>query len=220
MDRVGRVASRVDREAKDFMFVIVLGMLAAISLAIVFYLYRMHFSGGFSFDAGDWSDFGGYFGGVLGPIVSVLTLLTVFKTVFLQREMIKLQDETFKEQIKQAEALALDSAQAKLDARKTILLNSLDRTINTCIRDVERLILERNESLKFVVLLEGSNQAISSELVESLERLQGVISVIEGRKNQLESLSYMITVSDQTSIEDLQNEFKSGMSRIFAERMN
>ncbi|MGF0241214.1 hypothetical protein ACQR3P_18355 [Rhodococcus sp. IEGM1300] len=77
----------------SFWFLIVSTAIAALMVAI--YYYRLTFGGGFSPEAGDWSAFGGYIGGVFGPLVSFLTLLAVLKTVYLQRELLDAQAGEF-----------------------------------------------------------------------------------------------------------------------------
>lgn len=208
--------AKIDTESK---LLYVLGGVAALATVIAWAVYRMKFVGGLSDMQNKWSEFGGYFSGVLLPVISLLTLVAIIKTIFLQREMIRLQNETFKAQLKQSAVLTSDSCQAKIDARKTALLNSLDRTINTCIRDVERLASTKAETLRLIVSAGGVGLEPDSEISNSLNKLQENMDIIEARKNQLESLSYAMTVSMPSSIEELQDHFQSGMSRIYAELM-
>lgn len=200
-------------------FVNVLGGAAAIACLLVCFFYVVNFSGGISSSTTRWSEFGGYLSGVLLPVISFLTLAAILRTIYLQREMIKLQDETFKAQATQSNALADDYRQARLDARKTMLLNNLDRTINTCIRDIERLEFARNEAAKSIILLNAGGGLASDELLMNLEQLRADVKLIEWRKNKLESLSYLIAVMEQLSIEELQENFNSGMINIYGEPM-
>lgn len=78
---------------------------------IAFSIYRQQFGGGYSPTSGDWSAFGSYIGGVLGPLVSFLTLVAVVRTVYLQRELLDAQRE---------EALALKIAAAQDTSVKAI----------------------------------------------------------------------------------------------------
>lgn len=203
----------------ESIFVYVLVGVAVVSLLLACIVYNANFVDGFSGSTTRWSEFGGYFSGVLLPIISLLTLIAILRTIFLQREMIKLQNVTFVAQLEQAKTLALDSYQTKVDARKTMLLDSLDRTINTCIRDVERLTSTRVETLRLIVSIEGGGLAVDEEITNAINKLQKSIAIIEGRKNQLEALSYRITVGVQSSVDELQGEFQSGMSKIYAELM-
>lgn len=76
-----------------------------------FTIYRQQFGGGYSPKSDDWSAFGSYMGGVLGPLVSFLTLVAVVRTVYLQRELLGAQRE---------EALAFRIAAAQDTSVKAI----------------------------------------------------------------------------------------------------
>ncbi|MCE0907262.1 hypothetical protein LU676_31525 [Pseudomonas alloputida] len=182
-----------------------LGGVALVALTVVFYLYRHHFTGGFSSDSGEWSDFGGYFGGVLGPIVSVLTLITVFKTVLLQREMIQIQDQTFKSQSAQAESLARDAEQARLDARKSVIMSIIDRILTSISKD-----MESNAQMNFQAIrtIEGmTDVAEVIALAASTLKLQKQFEVLSDNRNKLELLLFNISMKKYTSIEELDREF-------------
>lgn len=98
-----------------------------------------------------------------------------------------------------------------------MLLNNLDRTINTCIRDIERLEFARNEAAKSIILLNAGGELASDELLINLEQLRADVKLIEGKKNKLESLSCLIAVMEHSSIEELQENFNSGMINIYGE---
>lgn len=212
MERAGDVVVRVNSEAKDFRFVIALGVLAALSLMTVFYLYRIHFSGAFSMEADDWSDFGGYFGGVLGPIVSVLTLLTVFKTVFLQREMIKLQDATFRSQIQQAKSLAADAIQSRLDYRKSVLMGVIDKVEWSITKEMDSTRKACFETIKVMNSLTNVEQVQS--LAEGVKELQQQIEVLDDMRVSLQRLMFDLSMRPYDSIEDLDSEFRERMRKI------
>jgi len=86
--------------------------------------YRMKFNGGFSSTSADWSSFGSYVGGVLGPLISFLTLLAVIKTVALQRELLDSQRTEFAKMDAHQQAAStaqhqqLLAAKAELDATR------------------------------------------------------------------------------------------------------
>ena len=79
-------------------------LMACAGVCVAFYIYRDQFGGGYSSEPDNWSAFGSYMGGVLGPLVSLLTLIAVIRTVYLQRELLDAQRE---------EALALKVAAAQ-----------------------------------------------------------------------------------------------------------
>lgn len=86
-------------------------LVACSGVYVAFSIYRQQFGGGYSPNPGDWSAFGSYIGGVLGPLVSFLTLVAVVRTVYLQRELLDAQRE---------EALALKIAAAQDTSVKAI----------------------------------------------------------------------------------------------------
>lgn len=75
-------------------------------------LYLKTFNGGLSSQSGDWSALGSFFGGVFGPIISVVTLIALLKTLKLQHQtlmsqkrdserVIALQDKSYEAQAEQ-----------------------------------------------------------------------------------------------------------------------
>ncbi|MGY2282906.1 hypothetical protein [Pseudomonas gingeri] len=213
MDRLSKVGEHVDLGAKDFRLIITLGALAFLSLVLIFLLYRYHFSGGFSMDSGEWSDFGGYFGGVLGPIVSVLTLVTVFKTVLLQREMIRIQNETFVSQTTQAKLISQEAAQARLDNRKSMLLSVVDRMVASTLRDISMLNGLKVEQMQS--LSNYRDQERLSEAGEDLRKLGDRISELLAKRLQLDGLLTHLAITQYEDLETLQSDFFTRLSIIY-----
>ncbi|HGY9625401.1 TPA: hypothetical protein ACOJM5_001762 [Pseudomonas putida] len=112
-----------------FSFWFLLTFVALVAGAAALAVYRMHFLGGFSTQSADWSAFGSYIGGILGPLVSFLTLGAVLRTVYLQRdllstqkaEFIKLSDQQVASLQKQDEQLQL----AREEAARAMVQNHL-----------------------------------------------------------------------------------------------
>lgn len=75
---------------KLYIVLLIIGILIPI-VVIGFYIYRLAIPAGFelSGDVEDWSAFGGYIGGVLGPIYAFLAFGGVLLTVYLQRQQIE-----------------------------------------------------------------------------------------------------------------------------------
>lgn len=101
-------------------------------------LYRYQFGGELAAQSGEWSNFGSYLGGVLGPLVSLATLCAVLKTVYMQRELLDTQKTEFKTLVelqmiaasKQDEQLAQAKSEAnrvRVQAYQTTILNALDK---------------------------------------------------------------------------------------------
>ncbi|UVK80771.1 hypothetical protein LOY46_14355 [Pseudomonas sichuanensis] len=186
------------RGSKDLNFVVALGVIAFAAFFLVSFAYRAHFVGDFSTSSAVWSNFGGYFGGVLGPIVSALTLVTVFKTVLLQREMLIAQSEEFErmnrvqqDQLDGAnrQALLLQIASAQDSALKVVELQiavqerEFDRQnemvfritemfgldMDSSRRDkLEEYVRQRNRARKLVDLLSGLALGLQSQEFDSV----------------------------------------------------
>lgn len=116
-------------------FAVVLGVVVAVGL------YRFTFGGGLAITSVEWANFGGYIGGVFGPLVSFVTLLAVLKTVYMQRELLDVQKHEFNqllkfqhvESLKQDEQLALAKSEAnrsKVQAYQTTVLNLIESFSN------------------------------------------------------------------------------------------
>ena len=76
-----------------FSLFLVVVVIVSVVLAVV--LYRQSFGSGLSLEPNNWSAFGGYMGGVFGPLISFLTLLAILKTIRLQKELLDTQRTEF-----------------------------------------------------------------------------------------------------------------------------
>lgn len=123
-----------------FSFWFLLTFVALVAGAAALVVYRMHFVGGFSTQAADWSAFGSYIGGVLGPLVSFLTLGAVLRTVYLQRDLLRTQkDEFFTLRQQQIASLQRQDDQLQLsrdEAERSLVQNYL----NSQFRLIEFLV--------------------------------------------------------------------------------
>lgn len=112
-------------------------------------LYKATFVGGFSNSSADWSNFGSYIGGILGPLVSFVTLLAVLQTVYLQRELLdsqlkefdrmnKLQASTFSSQQEQAVQAAESALILQVSAAQDSAMRAIELRIMMHERDFDR----------------------------------------------------------------------------------
>ncbi|ELB2889507.1 hypothetical protein C1S86_25815 [Vibrio parahaemolyticus] len=74
---------------KGIVTICVVGFIVMISAVGAFY-YFVGVNQPVSLDASDWSNFGSYFGGVVGPVFSFLSIVLLVYTVFQQSENINL----------------------------------------------------------------------------------------------------------------------------------
>ncbi|WP_332773339.1 hypothetical protein [Pseudomonas sp. ESBL1] len=116
-------------------------LIACAGVYLAFSIYREQFDGGYSPEPGDWSAFGSYMGGVLGPLVSLLTLIAVIRTVYLQRELLGAQRE---------EALALKVAAAQDTSVKAIemLISMQDKDYDRYLELAFKFLEEHRDVLE------------------------------------------------------------------------
>lgn len=200
------------QRAKDrflsFLLLSVFGVVLAVIVAVG--AYRYTFGGTLAVKSEEWSNFGGYVGGLFGPLVSFVTLLAVLKTVYMQRELLDVQKHEFTqllefqrlESIKQDEQLALaksEANRAKVHAYQTAVLNLIESYSN-------EFRLESNE------MFAAADRASSKHL----SVLQGVNSVAgyEERGNKARKkvadfkiLALELTVTEFSSVDEVRERF-------------
>ena len=213
LDDVKGMPARTNDRPKERFFIWLLGGLAVVSIVTVVLLYVYKFSGGLSSSSSHWSEFGSYFGGVLGPLISFFTLITVFVTVLLQREMIKLQQDTFVSQINQAKSLASEAQQGRIDSRKSMILSVIDRMVAGNIRDSESLSMARRETIKVLNLT--TNFEALTDIRRDLEAISKRIEEVENRKLSLDRVFYDLSMKNYATIEKLQEDYESRMSDVY-----
>lgn len=139
--------SKITRALKSFWFYS--SAIVLLSLVVAIWVYRSKFGGGFSQNSSDWSNFGSYMGGIFGPLVSFVTLLAVLKTVYLQRELLdvqqeefermsKLQAETFESQQLQIDQAAHDAVNLQVAAAQDSAVKVIEMRVNMHERDFDR----------------------------------------------------------------------------------
>jgi len=72
---------------------IIISILALLSVIFAFALYRYHFSGQIVLDSNEWSNFGSYYGGIVGPILSFFSIVLLVITVKLQEKALLQQKD-------------------------------------------------------------------------------------------------------------------------------
>jgi uncharacterized membrane protein len=72
---------------KKFNIIIKLVLVIALIVIVVpFVIYKNTFDGKYSLYADDWGNFGGYYGGVVGPLLSLLSIILILITIRNQNE--------------------------------------------------------------------------------------------------------------------------------------
>lgn len=125
-----KVTTRFGRFFPDVMLVAAL-LLAAIACCLFFWVFRD--SNGLSSDAQQWSHFGDYIGGVVGPMVSIFALWAVIHAVKLQqKELESTRDELIQSRLafqQQVEHFRLDTEISDLRAAVEHLERQLDEML-------------------------------------------------------------------------------------------
>jgi hypothetical protein len=95
-------------------------------VVLVFYLFNFHY--GLSIENDDWGAFGGYFGGILSPVIALFAFYLVSETYKLQKRELKLSTDALNNQVKLAALTAfLNSNLTRiglLESEKLSLLES------------------------------------------------------------------------------------------------
>lgn len=185
-------------------FVLVSLLLIIVSLALAIYLYRLKFGGELSGVSGEWSNFGGYIGGIFGPLVSFVTLLAVLKTVYLQRELLdaqrqeferinELQVKTFESQQVQVERSARDGLIVQVAAAQESAVRLIEMRMNMHERDFDR---QHDMSFRY---RSDCGENMSGEQYERLKRM------IDHRNKARESVDNLSKVALDVALAEFGN---------------
>ena len=198
-------AKRLSRVIFSFWFLLTLIALATVYAA--FFAYRLQFGGGFSTVSGDWSGFGSYMGGVLGPMISFLTLGAVLKTVYLQRELLETQKQEFINlSQQQMESLQRQDQQLHLtreESERALVQNYLAnqfKLIDILLANQQRQAEAMSDAaLKIVELDSGS---LADRIKAAEPALKEKEKAINNSKNLI-SLSIELSVSEFKSTKEI-----------------
>ncbi len=103
-----------------------LGVLAFIAVVAAPIAYRLGIGPDLSHTSGEWNNFGTFFGGLLGPILSMLAFFALVYTIFLQEQQLSLARATLK----------------AADEDKELTRKQLDAAVDTQHRTAEALALQ------------------------------------------------------------------------------
>jgi uncharacterized membrane protein len=219
---VAGVEGKLDK--RENVMLLVLVFVAVLSFLVVLLLYRWKLGSALSTASGDWSDFGGYVGGVLGPIISFLTLVAILITIKVQRqflkvqerefsELYKLQRDTFNSQMQQARQLSADAEYSRLNDRKNSLLKNIERFDFRTVHDIQQLESVRSDSeasykyCKTAVAL--------SEAEAGVALVSQRIKELESRRLALDAFILEFTLTEHVSVEVLQKHFHDKIIEIY-----
>lgn len=180
--------------------------LTTLSLFVAIYLYRLKFGGELSSSINDWSGFGSYIGGVFGPLISFLTLLAVLQTVYLQRELLKVQGEEFaklhelqvstlQRQDDQLDLAKLDSDRTGISAYQATQLKLIEMYI-----DQQRRASDSVEGKIKDIMAASLEPGIKLKMLNDLDERK---KVFMGRENDFLVLLLEISIFEFKSIQEI-----------------
>ena len=170
-------------------------------------LYVHTFNGGLSSQSGDWSAMGSFFGGVFGPIVSVVTLIALLKTLKLQHQtlmsqkadserVIYLQKQSYDAQAEQLLLAKGELKSAKIADFKNSVIQVFDQRI-TYYQNSKADALSRINTL--------SSLGDAPEIIEAMSKMADTITGYQKELNKLLTASLKLAVKDFNSIEEVKN---------------
>jgi hypothetical protein len=180
-----------------------LGTLGILAVLIVSaYLYLKVFNGSLSQDSSVWSAFGSFFGGLFGPLISLVTLLAVLRTVELQKQLLEIQQREFEDLSSIQRAANADS---RLAEYKSHQLQLLDQQINM----FERMQDRYNQQAEY---LASRNRGIVYN--NDIADLDKAMASTEVSISRLVRLSIEVSLEEYEDIEELKLKVSSGLEKI------
>lgn len=181
--------------------------------------YLSVFNRGLSHVPDNWAAFGSFFGGLIGPAVSLVTLLAVLKTVYLQRELLdtqrsefaamqRLQQATFDSQSKQIAAAAAISERDYFDRVRVSCLQMIDRQLLAHENKLDRV----DSAIKLAAQMAYEGRPIRSEDIGGMKENHEIIAKVIA---DLTLLSIRISQDDYDLAADLQEHYRAEMVKVF-----
>lgn len=206
---------RLVRSIWSFWFLIV--TLAFTALFVALYVYRQNFGGVFSPLASDWSAFGGYMGGVLGPLVSFLTLLAVLKTVYLQRELLDaqkaefsrmydLQAKTFESQNEQLKLAEADSRVSRVQSYQATQIKLIEMLIDQQLKLVSEIGGE-------IIRVRNSDNLLNLK-ADGLRRMEGSRSLVQKKADSLVGIALEVSIGEFKDIDEIKTLVRPKLKEI------
>ncbi|PIF47817.1 hypothetical protein CLU80_0037 [Pseudomonas sp. 29] len=187
------------------------GFLINVGLAVIFlllfsllYFYSTIFDGDVSRRAESWSAFGSFFGGVFGPVISLVTLFALLRTIQLQKELLVTQSTEFEalsslqsEQLSETKLSDYKTHQLQLLHQQTAMLEQMQDRYN---REAERVFLHTTE-------FNGTKAA-------ALQNMDKAIADSEYKISMLIKLSIKVSLTTYQTIEQIRIDVSEGLKSI------
>lgn len=187
------------------------GFLINVGLAVIFlllfsllYFYSTIFDGDVSRRAESWSAFGSFFGGVFGPVISLVTLFALLRTIQLQKELLVTQSTEFEalsslqsEQLSETKLSDYKTHQLQLLHQQTAMLEQMQDRYNG---EAERIFLHTTE-------FHGTKAA-------ALQNMDKAIADSEYKISMLIKLSIKVSLTTYQTIEQIRIDVSEGLKSI------
>jgi hypothetical protein len=207
------------QRAKDRFLSFLLLSVFAVVLAVIGAVgaYRYTFGGALAVTSVEWSNFGGYIGGLFGPLVSFVTLLAVLKTVYMQRELLDVQKHEFMkllefqrlEALKQDEQLLLaksEANRAKVQAYQATILNVLESFSN-------EFRLDSNEMLAAAEKTASAGRPILDNM-EAEAKYRASADAARKKVADLKILALELSVAEFADVHEIKDKFAPALLHI------
>lgn len=185
--------------------------LVNVGLAVIFvllgsllYFYFNVFDGDVSKRPDSWSAFGSFFGGVFGPVISLVTLFALLRTIQLQKDLLVNQSAEFKTlsslQSEQLSATMLSdykTHQLQLLHQQTTMLEQMQDRYN---QEAERIFLHTTE-------FHGAKAA-------ALQNMDKAIADTESKISRLIKLSIKVSLTTYETVEQIRGAVSEGLKSI------
>lgn len=181
-----------------------------VGLAIIFallgsllYFYFNVFDGDISRKPDSWSAFGSFFGGVFGPVISLVTLFALLRTIQLQKELLVTQSTEF-------DALsALQSEQlseTKLSDYKTHQLQLLHQQVSM----FEQMQDRYNKEGEMI----AATKDFYGTRTTAILKLNKAIAETEDAISKLIKLSIRVSLTTYTTVDQVRTDVSEGLESI------
>ncbi|WP_454846108.1 hypothetical protein [Pseudomonas farris] len=185
--------------------VLIFGLICIFALlAVLLWSYFSVFDGAISKKADSWSAFGSFFGGVFGPVISLVTLFALLRTIQLQKELLITQRSEFESmgamQVDQLDATKLSdykSHQLQLLYQQVSMFEQMQDRYN---QEAERI---SSKSTEFYGTKSGALRNMD-EAIQSTETAIG----------KLVQLSIVVSLARFETIEQVQEVVSQGLKNI------
>lgn len=213
---VNVVRNRIDFFSASLIAVVI------VSVVVVVYMYGDNFESGLSRSVESWAAFGGFMGGLFGPLISFLTLLAILKTIGLQKILLdtqrsefkamqSLQDKTLESQLAQIHRANAEADRRVIEETRLNILRTLEHSVRALNQELE---IKRR---KLDMLLQWVMDGKSGPTPEEVEKLQGGIRKQERRIAAMSMLYDTLCFEDYECVGSIKAAYKSGMEVIWGQ---